>query len=468
MTGQALTANGSRRSDTGRRHGRAAALLGLLLVVPSAACTYLGFVREKRSLRRELAAAPSVALRRELAPEDCFVLTGELAAGPGRRSPVVVAALTRSDGKPEIVGAWTFGPEDRRYDLFLPEADYVLVAGADRNGDGFVDETEVGLAAGGEGVHVGPARAEDVFLVRGPAIDPSRVSASGPGGDVRFRIPVRPHRLVVPSLDDPLFAPELGARGLYRPMELLARTQGLVFALEPWDPDRTLVLFVHGAKGTPRDFRALVAGLDRKRHQAAFFYYPTGMPLRKVGLALAELLRAADGILDAGRIVVVAHSMGGLVSRFALGELCAKGRPARLAGYVSFATPYGGMPAARLGSELGPEPVPNWKDLTPGSPFLADLYASRLPGDLPFHLFFAWGNDEGRGPGAAGDGTVPLPSQLHPEIQAQATRLRGYGETHSGILGSPEAAKAFHAILAEMTAAPAPRRAKRGAAAGGK
>lgn len=448
------------RRRPARRRGVPAAL-AVLLAVSASSCAYLGFVREKRSLRREMAAEPGVALSRRLAPEDCYVVTGALSPGPGTGGPVVVAALTRSDGKPEVVGARTFRPGDVRYDLLLPAAEYVLLAGADRDGDGFVDESETGLAAGGRGVVVGPKSTGDGFLVSGPAIDPAAVSASGPGGDVRFRIPVRPHKLVVPSLDDPLFAPELGERGLFRPMDLLARTQRLVFALEPLDPDRSVVLFVHGAKGTPRDFRALAEGLDRARFQAWFFYYPSGMPLGKLGLVLVELLREIDAALGAGRLVVVAHSMGGLVSRFALGEACATGCPPRLAGYVSFATPYGGMAEARIGSELAPEAVPSWRDLTPGSPFLEGLYSSSLPAGLPFQLFFAWGNDRDSGPGAAGDGTVPLTSQLRAESQSEATRLTGFGETHTGILENPEAGRELRAALAGMTTGPGPRKAPR-------
>ena len=435
-----------------RRRGAPAAL-AVLLALSASSCTYLGFVREKRSLRREAAAAPSVALSRRLAPEDAFVLTGEILPAAGREGALVVAALTRSRGRPEVVAARTFGPSARRYDLFLPEAEYVLLAGADLDGDGFVDETETELAADGQGVEVGAEGAEDGLFVRGPAVARPGNASAGPGGDVRFRVAVRLHDLVVPSLDDPLFAPELGEAGMFRPIDLFARTQGLVFALEPWDPDRTLVLFVHGALGTPRDFRALVAGLDRTRFQAAFFYYPSGMPLGKLGTALCEVVRSTDAVLGAGRLVVVAHSMGGLVTRAALREVCAGGCPARLAGWVSFASPYGGMESARIGAERAPEPVPSWRDLAPGSPFLSALFTPPLL-DLPFRLFFAWGNEKDRGPGPAGDGTVALGSQLRPEAQGEAARLRGFAETHTGILSRPEAVDAFRRVLEEMCAAP--------------
>jgi pimeloyl-ACP methyl ester carboxylesterase len=448
-----------RRRGAVRRGATAA--LSILVAVSTSSCAYLGFVKEKRSLRRELAASPSVALSRRLAPENCFVLTGELLPHPGRTGGLVVAALTRSGGRPEIVGARTYGPSERRYDLFLPEAEYVLLAGADRDGDGFVDETEVEIAAGGRGVRVAAEGAEDGLFVRGPAVAPPDRASSGPGGDVRFRVAVRPHDFVVPSLDDPLFAPELGELGMFRPIDLLTRTQGLVFALEPWDPDRTLVLFVHGALGTPRDFRTLASGLDRTRFQAAFFYYPSGMPLGKLGTALAEVVRSTDALLGAGRLVVVAHSMGGLVSRDALREVCEGGCPARLAGYVSFASPYGGMESARIGAERAPEPVPSWVDLAPGSPFLSSLFASRLPSRLPFHLFFAWGNGEDSGPGPAGDGTVTLVSQLRPEAQGEAVRLQGFAQTHTGILEDPGAVDAFHRLLGEIPAAPLSKRATR-------
>lgn len=53
---------------------------------------------------------------------------------------------------------------------------------------------------------------------------------------------------------------------------------------------------------------------------------------------------------------------------------------------------------------------------------------------------------KGGGRGGASDGVVALSSQLRPEAQEEALSIRGYDETHTGILDSP----AVSAHLNEM------------------
>ena len=54
-------------------------------------------------------------------------------------------------------------------------------------------------------------------------------------------------------------------------------------------------------------------------------------------------------------------------------------------------------------------------------------------------------------PSSAGDGTIALPSQLDPRVQAAATRMRGYGATHVGILSDPKALEELGRVLEETT-----------------
>jgi hypothetical protein len=153
------------------------------------------------------------------------------------------------------------------------------------------------------------------------------------------------------------------------------------------------------------------------------------------------------------RLAIVAHSMGGLVSRRALNELCRSGRPDYLRAYASFDTPYGGVEAAAGAVERGTELIPSWVDIAAGSPFLTRLHETPLPKDLPFHLFFGWGLRGDSGPSPAGDGTIALASQLDPRAQAVASAMSGYGQTHVGILSDPAALKELGRVLAATTAA---------------
>ena len=149
-------------------------------------------------------------------------------------------------------------------------------------------------------------------------------------------------------------------------MDLLVHTQGYFFGLEAPDPDKTQVIFVHGAGGAPVEFASLVEGLDRKRYQPWFFFYPSGLPLEQSAAVLSSVLELAVQDLGLRRIAIVAHSMGGLVAYAAVTMLCHDGLPDWLALFISIATPYGGHDAARLGVQRASEVVPSWRDLVPG------------------------------------------------------------------------------------------------------
>ena len=72
----------------------------------------------------------------------------------------------------------------------------------------------------------------------------------------------------------------------------MAHTQQYIFSFETVNERKTHVIFVHGSSGgTPRDFKFLVEGLDRERYQPWFYFYPSGMPLKKLGANLANIIR---------------------------------------------------------------------------------------------------------------------------------------------------------------------------------
>jgi hypothetical protein len=152
---------------------------------------------------------------------------------------------------------------------------------------------------------------------------------------------------------------------------IFEHTQGYFFGLEALDEKKTQVLFVHGAGGTPRDWKYLVEGMDRSRFQPWFFYYPSGLPLDRTGAILAQSIArvAASSRLHVERLVIVAHSMGGLVACSVINRPTVPSKPAYRD--VHFASPYGGhMPRTlrSTGTEVG-----LWYDLEPGSPYLSSL-----------------------------------------------------------------------------------------------
>ena len=253
----------------------------------------------------------------------------------------------------------------------------------------------------------------------------------------------------IASLDDPRFSEETAEAGMWQFYDFLIAGRAGIYFLEPYDPKRIPVLFVHGINGTPQNFRTLIAQLDRKRFQPWVVYYPTGGRLDAVVGWLDELFTRLEVSLKFQRAVVVAHSMGGLVARgFVLRHHQTSAKdPIRM--LVTISSPLGGMVSAGKGVEKSPVVVRSWYGLAPGSTYLDGLFYEdpekrmhrrRLPDQVAYHMLFGFKGD-------SGDGVVQLVSQLRPEAQEEALSVRGYDETHAGILASPAVAAHLNDIL---------------------
>jgi len=295
----------------------------------------------------------------------------------------------------------------------------------------------------GEPIEISKAAVKDGLTVDGPSF---KLDLNGPTKTVlSIQIKVRQQANEFASLDDEFFDPKYGLMGLYDPKALLAHTQRFFFSLEKFDPDKTLVVFVHGIGGTPRDFKYLVDGLDKTLYQPWFYFYPTGMPLQKLASLLAETFRRMSKTQSYrhDRIILVAHSMGGLVVLSAINQLCINGAPPYLKGYISFDSPYGGVEVAKM-AEKAPVVVPSWRDSATGSLFLERLYQENASPKIPFYLFFGYKT------GDSSDGTIPLQSQLEPKIHLTAFKSYGFNATHVGILNGEESRKVFNQVLKEI------------------
>ena len=110
----------------------------------------------------------------------------------------------------------------------------------------------------------------------------------------------------------------IGLMGALRGGKYTDKT-GLYF-LQPYDPDRIPVVFVHGLMSTPFDWvktiNGLLADLEvRKNYQFWVFGYPTGNPILYSALRLREELDKVDKLYPNHRpYVLVGHSMGGMLS----------------------------------------------------------------------------------------------------------------------------------------------------------
>src|SRR5881394_287698 len=111
----------------------------------------------------------------------------------------------------------------------------------------------------------------------------------------------------------------VGVMGALRSAHYEKKT-GLYF-LQPYDPERIPVVFVHGLISTPFDWVQTINGLQadpeiRKRYQFWVFAYPTGNPVLYSALRLREELAKVDKLYPNHKdYVLVGHSMGGLLSQ---------------------------------------------------------------------------------------------------------------------------------------------------------
>ena len=384
------------------------------------------------------------------------VVSGTVSTEEPARGPLFVGILARDASGFYLVdhfvaekpGPWIFA---------LAPGTYWLAACEDVNGDGRYED-EPALA---------PDPDKPLLLATGQSVEgislvipqQGRFPGSFTIADMQARDPAEQQRVSafkmsvageLTTLDDPRFAPEVGTKGMWEYYDFLLETRPGIYFLEPYDPKKIPVLFVHGIGGTPRDFKYLIAALDHERFQPWVFYYPSGAGLD----ALAELLKQLFVRLRVEyhfkEVVVVAHSMGGLVTRaFLLKDYETNGADV-VHTYVTISSPLGGMKSAAAGVENSPIVVRSWYGLAPGSPFLDGLFYKdtnkterrRLPDSMAYHLFFGT-----RGQGKTDD-VVSINSQLRYEAQEEARSMRGFRETHTSILESPAVAARLNEILA--------------------
>ena len=100
-----------------------------------------------------------------------------------------------------------------------------------------------------------------------------------------------------------------------------------LYQLQPYDPDRIPLVFVHGLISTPRMWRNVINELEtdpliRRKYQFLVFAYPTGNPPAYSALRLREELeKFQQRYPDSKDIVMAGHSMGGLLTRMQLTTL---------------------------------------------------------------------------------------------------------------------------------------------------
>ncbi len=251
----------------------------------------------------------------------------------------------------------------------------------------------------------------------------------------------------IANLSDPKFSSKQGEAGLWEPASFPMKSGIGIYFLEKYDPNRTPVIFVYGAAGSPQDWKTFFEKFDRKKYQLWFYYYPSGRRLGEMATALNRGITVLHSELGFRRLDVVAHSMGGLVARGFIIKNAFEDGNGYINRFVSISTPWGGVKSAALGVKRSPKVVPSWRDVASGSAYQKEIFRRHLRGKIPHLLLYSHKASKSLILPDENDGTVSVPSELAPPAVKDAVKVIGFNETHVSILSNSDVIRDTHRFL---------------------
>lgn len=361
-------------------------------------------------------------------------------------TPIMVAAYTKNENKRTIVHYTTLH-EPGAYELIVPKGNYRLVAFENKNRNLIYDKGEaagqyigseyVSAPAGGVvsnmDIMISSLNTEKIDFPVGSALPPKKTNSfhnTSAGA--------------IADLDDILFSAEYSSKGLWTPVEFYKEVGGNIYFLEEYDPKKIPILFVHGAGGSPQNWRAFFDNIDREKYQPWFYYYPSGSSLVSMTHLLFWKLYNLQAKYKFKELYITAHSMGGLVSRSLIMNF-GEAFPA-ITNLITISTPWGGEELAALGVKYSPAVVPAWKDMQPEGEFIQSIFRKEMPQTIDYYLLF--GHKGNRNIlRANNDNAVTIASQLDQRAQHEAKMIYGYDEDHVSILSSKQVLSQYNSIL---------------------
>jgi len=418
-------------------------IICLFLLCALCSCSYMKHAAIQAEYARIQKADPGQVSLKHMIDRETYFVIGQTIDKNARYAnlPLTVAAYSSKFKPDERVDTMYLAGAGTHFGLNLPEGDYQLLVFADRDKNQILDQTEV---VGQKAISLNQTTSPDKVLngieiqlfypqrvdwakaISKPNLAEPKQSLFFPAGTIR-------------SLDDPLFSENIATLGMYDPASFLEKAPTMFYALEEDLGFKIPVVFVHGVGGSIRAFEPIVNQLDRERYKPWFFYYPSGGDLDQLAEFFHRIFLSGKVIkLGEMPMIIVAHSMGGLIVREAVNKYDNSQKENKIGLLVTIATPFGGHPAAALGEKHGLIGLPSWRDVNPESRFIKELFRKSLPKTIEHQLLYAYDNPATLKISKNSDGVVPLSSQLRLDAQQQATGQLGFESSHTGILENDE------------------------------
>jgi triacylglycerol esterase/lipase EstA (alpha/beta hydrolase family) len=430
-------------------------ILILCLALCLCSCTYLKYAGVQAEYARIQNAEPGQLNVKHMIDREKIVVIGQCNDDEGNYTgmPKAIAAFSSKYRPNEWVETMYFEAAGSHYGMSLPEGQYKLLVFADIDGDGVFGRSEV---VGQRTIDLDKFVVPEMVLGQ---VDIQLTSPSTIAWSIAIDVPDtqgRAESLFYPAgtlrkLNDPIFDAGFSTLGLYDPASFLEQAPTMFYALEDDLGYKIPVIYVHGIAGSAREFETFVGQLDRLRYKPWFFHYPSGGDLDQLAELFYQIFLSGKVYNSKGMpIIVIAHSMGGLIVREAINKYEENSRENEIHLFVTIATPFGGHAAAAKGEEHGLLVLPSWRDLNPENAFIGNLYRQPLPDFVHHELIYAYQNPGTIKLGENNDGVVALNSQLKPQVQIQASGQFGFDNTHTDILDSTEVAAHIRARMDQV------------------
>ena len=374
------------------------------------------------------------------------------ASGLDDGSVILVGLFENEPDGISVVKARSVSPGEPFY-MLVPKADYTLLAFSDTNGDftyqsgepaARIDEPTINWFSTMEGQD-----RVDYSALEIQQIDLASTTDLNQQLGLSMSALLEANRIAknflrVLSWDDDAFSDENRDLGIWEPGAFQEKVGYGLYVLKEFDPTQKTILLVHGINDTPRIFEDFADAIPDD-YQLLLFHYPSAFPLEYTSYILNEALDELIRRYQIPQLDVVAHSMGGLVSKGMMyqadEELLQRTRL-----FITMASPFGGHSAAAAGLKWSPVIAPVWWAMAPGSDYLQRIDTVDLTQGPSHHLIYSYSHEAG-GEREEDDGVVTVESQLVESAQRNAIATYGVADNHVGVVTNPCTLALVPAIL---------------------